>query len=346
MTTSPATRAFLIRLIDELEAARCSPVLLRNFEGFPDEIGNDLDVYVRPQRIYDAFAVLNSCARAEGGSISHIHRRGYFIAIWLRFPDCEPPVHIDLYHGALTWHGLHFLDDDELVGNSRPAEPGARQRIPAPCHEALISLLASILWGGYFKQRYQDRLSVLLDDARQFQEFSEILERTFGREGAILASAVRTRKTANLITDSFSRRLRQRLVSHSLKVAFMPGCLDWLRHWLEEIVCYVWRIPGMVIEYDEQAWDASEVEKIRNAISPYFGGVHTPESRHTSLMGPLKVRRLRGKNHLVLLRSSRFAINRKPYAASAVPSSPDPSSMAEAAIQELEKQAHFQATFK
>lgn len=344
MITSPATRAFLTCLIDDLEEAGCSPVLLRNFENFPKEIGNDLDVFVRPERLSRAFSILDACARAQGGKIGHIHRRGYFVAVWLRFPDCEPPVHIDLYHGALTWHGLHFLDNDELVRESQPATPGARHRIPAPYHEALISLLASILWGGYFKQRYQDRLNALLADTTQRQQFTEVMERNFGREGRLLATAVAESEARTLVNDSLCRRMRQRLVFRFLQVAPLASSADWIKHWFEELVCYGWRLPGMAIEYDGAAWKTGEAEQLGEKIGLYFGGTHMMNGEAAQLSDRVKIRRLRGKNHLVLLRGNRYAINGQPCRTTIGQPTPNVATMAEAALRVLDERIQDQFT--
>jgi hypothetical protein len=310
MITSPATKAFLIHLLDELERAKCSPILLRNFEKFPEEIGNDLDVYVCPQHLSPAFSILDSCARTQGGFIGHIHRRGYFVAIWLRFPDCEPPVHIDLYHGALTWHGLHFLTDRSLVMASQRTEPRARFRIPAPHHEALISLLASVLWGGYFKKQYLDRFAILLKDQRQRDSFTELMKHNFGPEGCLLASAVIDGKTPTVVNETFCRRLRQSLVCQSLKERPIASFIGWLRHWMEEFACYGWRLPGMEIEYNGAAWGRNQVMELREMIGPYFGGVHVIDRKDKSLTGRLSTRRLRGTNQLVIVRGTNFSINR------------------------------------
>ncbi|MDP4623682.1 MAG: hypothetical protein NWT08_00950 [Akkermansiaceae bacterium] len=341
MITSPATRVFLTRLIQELEHAGCCPILLRNHETFPDEIGNDLDIYIRPERLSHAFSILSSCASSQQGMIGHIHRRGYFVAIWLRFPDCNEPVHIDLYHGALTWHGLHFLDAQEFVQKSQPAVSSCVYQIPSPCHEALISLLASILWGGFFKSRYQKQIAALLADQEQSRAFTNHLEQFFGRKGAELAAAVARGEAATLVDSAFSRKLRRNLFAHSLKTKPLASAIAWLHHWFEEFACYGWRLPGMVVEYDSAAWAPDDLEKFQNRLSAYFGDTHENTQR-PSLNRRLKIQRLRGKNHLILLSSDRFTINHQTYFASAEHTA----SIAGEALEVLARRIKYQHTLR
>lgn len=332
MTTSPTTRKFLNHLIQDLEHAECKPVLLRNYENFPVEIGNDLDIYVRPERLARAFSILASCALREGAKIAHIHRRGYFVAIWLQFPDCEAPAHIDLYHGALTWHGLHFLTDRELESASQATRTGFSYHVPASHHEALVSLLASILWGGFFKTRYQEHLASLLTDPLQSEMFANLLERTFGGNGRLLATAVLHKEAASLVDGSFSRKLRRSLLIHSLKTAPLESGKKWLRHWFEECACYGWRLPGMLVEYDVANWQADETKQLRERLYYYFGETHIMNPQPPSFARRLKIRRLRGKNHLVLLPGNRFAINGKACLATLDHASPSAALITKAAL--------------
>ena len=309
MITSPATRKFLIDLIERLEGAGCDPVLLRNYENIPDEIGNDLDVFITARTLPAAYSIMKAAATRQGGSIAHVHRRGYFVAVWLRFPDCAAPTHIDLYHGALTWHGLLFLSDEELITNATPSGSTMSYKIPRRAHEALVSCLASVLWGGFFKARYQEQLGSLLADPSELECFTTLLVRKFGHQGQELASSVMTGRAALSVDRAFARKLRMRL--------FLKSCLSkplacagaWLSHWREEAASYLFRLPGVALEFDRKHWDAEEILRLRDILDPYFGATHEIEKRPGSISQQFKLRRLRGKNHLILLSGNQFSIN-------------------------------------
>jgi len=309
MKTSPATRSFLTACIQRLEGADCHPVLIRNYESFPDEIGNDLDVFIVRSSLSRAYSILRSSASAQGGSIVHLHRRGYFVAVWLHFPDAVHPVHVDLYHGALTWHGLPFLGDEELISRTLPMDGTACNRIPSPPHEAMISCLASILWGGFFKSRYQDHLQRLLSDRSNFEEFSSGLERCFDQWGSQLATAVREASAASLVDPAYARKLRLLLFLKSLRSHPLQSSIAWLRHWWEEFLCYLLRLPGLVVEYDKARWNEADALRLQEILKPYFGATHHFDTCSLSLRFLLKLRRLRGKNHLAVVGGSDFRIN-------------------------------------
>lgn len=309
MTTTPVEKAFLTALVRGLEQADCHPILLRNHEGFPDEIGNDLDIFVPEASLDNAFAVLRDCAADEGGEIGHVHRRGYFVAVWLRFPGSGRPVHIDLYHGALTWHGQRFLRDNELMTASRMTGGGIPYRIPAAGHEALVSLLASILWGGFFKARYRDHLRALVSSPVEMERFTRQLEDHFGHEGMLLAEAVARKDASSLVTRAFSGTLRRKLMMRNLLTGPARSVRSWLEHWLEEAACYLARRPGAMVEYPMEAFTADQLDGVRDRLSPYFGGTRDLVKTTPLLKRLAVVWRLRGKNHLVLLESDRFAIN-------------------------------------
>jgi hypothetical protein len=342
MTTSPITRKFLVHLVNELEAAKCCPILLRNYENFPLEIGNDLDVFVIPEKVADAYSILSSSAAAVGGNITHLHRRGYFIAIWIVFPDCELPVHIDLYHGALTWHGLPFLTDCDLVQESIVAGTVDKYRIPRPSHEALVSLLASVLWGGFFKSRYLSHISALLSNQDENIHFKTLLLNQFGKYGEILADSIFRNETTKLVNQTFSRKLRRYMFLHCITKRHFSSIRAWIRHWKCEAACYFKRMPGMVVEYDHSVWNDQVEIELRVLISPFFGDIHVTRGSHITLLRLLKIRRLRGKNHLVMIQGSRFAINGNASMQNDLPFPPSPSQMAELVTSVLKSRISLQ----
>jgi hypothetical protein len=206
----------------------------------------------------------------------------------------------------------------------------------------LVSLLSSILWGGFFKARYQEQLSALLSDPTQRQAFTTHLEYTFGRNGSLLAAAVTRNEAASIVDGSFSRKLRQDLWIHSLKASPLASGGKWLWHWFEECACYGWRLPGIVVEYDETSWQADEADQLRERLGPYFGEAHSIDRQHAWFSRHLRIQRMRGKNHLVLLRGKRFAINGNACLATADHASPSAASIAKAALDVLACRIEFQ----
>jgi hypothetical protein len=59
--------------------------------------------------------------------------------------------HIDLLQ-ALEWRGACYLSTRTVLQQRRLSANG--RPIPSPAHEALVAWLTSLLWGGFFKERY------------------------------------------------------------------------------------------------------------------------------------------------------------------------------------------------
>ncbi len=97
----------------------------------------------------------------------------------------------------------------------------------------------------------------------------------------------------------------------------------------------------MVVEYDEACWQADEVDQLRERLGPYFGEVHSIGRQHTWFSRTLRVRRMRGKNHLVLLRGKRFAINGSACIVKADCASSSVASIAKAALDVLARRIEF-----
>jgi hypothetical protein len=342
MITSNLEKAFLIRCVQQLDQAACTPILLRNYEDFPNQIGNDLDVYVHPDKITESFRILSECASANNGVIRHIHKRGYFIAIWLQFADSNHPIHIDLYHGALTWHGIKFLNDADLVLSSKSVAQDVSFKVPSPAHEALVSCLASILWGGFFKARYQDHVRFLLSDDAAYEIFSKNLIRCFGDLGNSLGIDVMLGNASEVVDHKFARALRSRLIKKSLCETPVKFMWDYSRHWIEEASCYLHRMPGLVVEYDKEQWKFEDTEMLRARIESYFGHTHLWLSEPKNLTQKLNLWRLRGKNHLVLIAGRKFRINGETYPDLQSGKVVDPLTFSSAVLSVLSKRLKFQ----
>jgi len=84
--------------------------------------------------------------------------------------------HIDLL-SRLEWRGACYLQTHTVL-NARQRSASGRP-VPALAHEALISWLTSLLWGGFFKERYD---SLICDAARvDHSRMCDALIEAFGK---------------------------------------------------------------------------------------------------------------------------------------------------------------------
>jgi hypothetical protein len=295
MKTSPNFRTFLIALLLDLEHSGCNPIILRNYDGLPDEIGNDLDIFVQPVRLKAAESVFISLASNAGAQILHRHTRSYFSAIWLRFSDSDECYHFDLYPGAGTWHGIQFLSAEELIAGRLGWN---NYMIPRPAHEAAISALSSWLWGGFFKQHYIQCIRGLLKDGEERHEFIRLIEQCFGLPlGRVIVDQIENDPVSNAL--ALTSAMRNQLCMRSFRRSPIASVCAWAHYWIGELKC-VFLPPGCVIALDRAIIEEGTiVENLRSQVGFCFGGVHLIESDNT-LMNLLNSRKFIAKNYLVI----------------------------------------------
>src|SRR2546427_292817 len=63
--------------------------------------------------------------------------------------------HIDLLPG-LEWHGAPFIETDRVLRDA--IRPSDGVPYPRAAHEALVSWFTSLLFGGFFKERYKETI--------------------------------------------------------------------------------------------------------------------------------------------------------------------------------------------
>lgn len=176
---SAAEQEFLKNYLEALTAEKIRWIILRNYEDFPEKIGHDLDLFIPRAELDRATGVFRRLLKEKSGRVFIVHERDYFRDIRFTLEDHRPPqiITLDLYHGAFTWHGLPYLEEEVLIESARLFRG---LRVPRPAHEALNLALASILWGSFFKERYQTRIAELLSDSEERHEFDSCFFRAFG----------------------------------------------------------------------------------------------------------------------------------------------------------------------
>lgn len=315
MKTSNTCKRFLQTLLAALKEKGCEPVLLRNYEDLPNSMGNDLDIYVNPQKLHAACTCFLEQAYTHGFTITHIHKRSYFTALWLNFDDMVAPVHIDLYHGATTWHGLEYLNCAELPLNSEPHPTFKDAHIPTPWHEALISSMTSILWGGFFKERYTQRIKKLLSGNDNSDNFNQHMRRVFGFDGETLSKAITSENPCDYISKSIKHKLCRHLFLKSMQLRPVHTLAKWLHFWGIEAWCYLHRRPGLTIEYNAHSISPKDKDDMLSSLTPYFGSSIEISSNSACIMLKHSFA-ARGRNYLLLVRSDKSAVNGKKIVAS------------------------------
>ena len=274
---STAERGFFENFFARLDRAGLPVILLRNYENFPAAIGHDLDVFFRPADVPDAAAIFREVLHAGGGAVLHVHERDYVLAVWFRAARDEPrAIHLDFYHGAFTWHDLPYINEQELITGSRA---WGNFRTPRPAHEALNLFLTSLLWGGFFKSRYGERIGALLKAPEEAAEFFRVLEREFGartalsakpRAGELVGEAVRFPVGEEM--QPYAARLRRWFKVRSFLRRPLTTPLRLGRYWLKELGT-VLSPPGICIAVlgPDGSGKSTVIQAVKERIEYYFG---------------------------------------------------------------------------
>ena len=163
--TDSLPRISLTRCLREL----ANYVVLRNEEDLFENLerGGDVDLLV-----HDLDGAERTLIRHLGSPVRFIRSsyvRGYSYD-W---------GNVDLLP-SVEWRGARYLAT-EAVLQDRRISPGGRS-VPSVAHEAVISWLTSLLWGGFFKERYEPviRRAVEVDGVAFRQALIEAAGKTWG----------------------------------------------------------------------------------------------------------------------------------------------------------------------
>jgi hypothetical protein len=147
--------AFITALFDALASEGVRPFVLRNYEGFPgSNVGSDVDFLIRRRELPRALRALQSI---QGIQIVGYAQRHYVAHVFVEGVTAAPGVRslgVD-FIWSMNWKGLPYMPAETVLAAALPLTAGnATFYAPAPVHEAVISLLATLIIGGRLKEKY------------------------------------------------------------------------------------------------------------------------------------------------------------------------------------------------
>jgi thymidylate kinase len=171
-------RERLVRdLFRELHAHGIHFVVLRNYDGLPDDVGNDLDLLVHPSQRQIAERVAAAAAHGCGFRL-HNRAEGPHVMLYFTHEQTCTQLHVDLFCDVL-WRGFILLTAVEVLDRRTL---GAVFDTPHPVDEAIVKLLAAILYQGSLKEKYRIGIAEALHAHRAVA--MTLLARLFGRRAA------------------------------------------------------------------------------------------------------------------------------------------------------------------
>jgi hypothetical protein len=146
----------LFRALDKEGVRYC---VLRNYEEFPiNNIGRDVDFLINPFDLPGINRALNSIHGIHIVGYTERHYAASYFLAGISTAKQARALQLD-FDLSLTWKGLPYLPADAVLKAVIP-RPAANSTffVSSPVHEAIISLLASLLVGGWLNDKYLPRI--------------------------------------------------------------------------------------------------------------------------------------------------------------------------------------------
>jgi hypothetical protein len=257
-------REFLAAFFQSLDASGVRYCVLRNYQEFPARnLGNDIDILIEPSALPRAVHALRSIS---GVRIAGYTERACVANVFLEGIDretesCALEIDFDL---SLTWKGLPYLSVEELLAAAVVHPAGnASFFAPAPVHEAIVSLFASLLIGGWMKEKYFPQVQETFAECR-----TEAVAALAPRFGPVVAA----RLVYAVIEGDRSRildligPLRRELLQRTLRRRPLHSVAAILHHYVSEI-CFRYS-PQSRESVSILAMDSGGSEVIAEALLP------------------------------------------------------------------------------
>lgn len=146
---------FLTSLMKALDREGVRPCVLRNYESFPaNNAGSDVDFLIYSTELQRALLAVRSI---QGIRIVSYELRSYVASVFLEgiaSLDGSRSLQLD-FLWSLSWKNMPYLCADDVLQLAMPYSAGTlRFFVPLPVHEAIISLLTGLIYGGWAKEKY------------------------------------------------------------------------------------------------------------------------------------------------------------------------------------------------
>lgn len=169
---------FVATVFEYLERQKLPYIVLRNYEGLPGHVGNDIDILVAEGESDRFSTVLCKIATKEGWCLAqHANRYGFCSFIFVPLPNIvtDQSLKWDAWE-PINWKGFTWVNTEVALG-SRQVHPNGFY-IPAPGVEAAILLLKELLQFGKIKSKYLGRIQHFAQT--DSEGFKKVLKIHFG----------------------------------------------------------------------------------------------------------------------------------------------------------------------
>lgn len=222
------TSSFLTCIFNAFNRSNVRYCVLRNYEGLPNKVGNDLDIFVHPQDVLNAVAIVDKVAFEGGWAIARRMRRYHYTASFYYDRKSLRTLLIDIYSG-ITFKGMTVVATDWLL---EARQRNALYYFASLGCEAAVSMTKELFMFCRIKENDKMRSRINRGVTNDRDGFVKALENALGREESELLADKAGRGHWNAVEERCSR-LRKKLIWRSLASEPTQQLARW--------ISFVWR---------------------------------------------------------------------------------------------------------
>lgn len=210
-------RYLLETLFEQLNAENIRYCVLRNYEGLPDSIGNDVDLLIEPGKLERFHECMMRSIISSGSRLVKHPSRFHMHSYWFELNDggSITYTHIDVAE-SLHWRGICYISNDFFLNNRRSF---GQFYIPDFAAETGLMFIKEIISGSPIKDKYKNQISECVE--HRMSELSDFLRWGLGTKIAdVLIKRATSKQWAEITT--MSRRIRLSIFKH----AFLRNPVD------------------------------------------------------------------------------------------------------------------------
>ena len=272
---------FVSQVLTSWQQANLPFVILRNYEGLPEIIGNDIDILIAPDSYYQAVHLMEEAGTATGFHLINRVKGAGITALFYR--NNTDLVHFDLATSP-RWRFLPIMDTDEILAKRQNA---GLYNAPHPVHEAALKLLYRLLLHGYVKDSFKTDIVTTFE--LEPNRVIEVLEPYFGSDLAKHIVQDVTSRDWSAVERKTSTLRRELIKRHLVRAPFKTGCLaaGYGFQMLERLQ----RPPGLVIAVtgpmtsENERFAVSLSEKLGSAFMDYSYSERQPRHGPITIIG-------------------------------------------------------------
>jgi thymidylate kinase len=263
---------FLDIFFKSLKSYNIPFAVLRNYSELPTHMGKDLDILIDPDSLMQAHNCLCETAQRFNGFFLKVYTLQFVTATWVKLPG-DQPMQIDLYPDPFSWKGITFLPPQQVLETRLPKKEFF---VLDPAYEAIILFITSIIWGGFAKSAYQQRIDYLLKESESAALFNNILDNVFYQKKTTswhqLASSFSTYN--NKVARCLAIKLRFSLILRGIFLSPLKSLQGIFSYWCREL-CYFKNPIGLHIVFlgPDGAGKSTLISLLQETLKGYFSQV-------------------------------------------------------------------------